>query len=318
MRDPDLRTPSNDEPMRRTHHSALITVLLVLSLCGGIANASAQVCAVPESVRDMIGEDLPAEVDYGPLNVTGTAARTPLGIGHLRLSRQSTYSGRPPGENDWLRRVELPLSLAPGEEPTAWLVDGWIVAAGETPTPLSTRGLLETGYEELSFVVLDARSDGWLRIRYSDGDGSREDEDLANDGAGTGWTPTCALGEGAAPENALPVGATREVSARLDVTEWGDWFLNEFASGAISPLFFRGAESGALLSGPSDDAPPMVAIAADYILEPLEVRGEWMRVAVKEPSDYCEFDLVVAQREGWIRWYAPGPGPLVWYYTRGC
>ena len=55
-----------------------------------------------------------------------------------------------------------------------------------------------------------------------------------------------------------------------------------------------------------------------HILEPLEVRGEWMRVTVKEPSDYCEFDLAVSSREGWIRWYTETRGPLVWYFTRGC
>ena len=62
----------------------------------------------------------------------------------------------------------------------------------------------------------------------------------------------------------------------------------------------------------------MSEIDDDYILEPLEVRGEWMRVKVKEPSDYCEFDLTVKSREGWIRWYADESVPLVWYYTRGC
>lgn len=161
------------------------------------------------------------------------------------------------------------------------------------PTRLTTRGLVDTGYEELSFIVTEVSSDGWLHVRYAATSG---DDDLA-------WTPGCAL---------------EEEPVRLNVTEWSDWFFTEYWSGAISPMFFRVEETGSLHSGPSSDATLMPAIGDDYVLEPLEVRGEWMGVTVKEPSDYCEFDLTVQSRNGWVRWYADGRGPLLWYFTRGC
>ncbi len=59
-------------------------------------------------------------------------------------------------------------------------------------------------------------------------------------------------------------------------------------------------------------------IGDDHALEPLEFRGEWLRVRVRQPSDYGETPTAVQVTEGWVRWWAEGPGPLVWYCTRGC
>jgi hypothetical protein len=181
------------------------------------------------------------------------------------------------------------LSSAPGTAPFAWITDGWILAGGANPEPLSRSGLIETGYEQPSFVVLETRPDGWLRLRYALNDG-----DL-----GTGWTHSCSLSDG-------PV--------VLEFTEWSAWLLSD----TISPLFFRSGSLGGLRSAPSLDATGLPDIASDYILEPLEIRGEWMKVNVKEPSDYCEFDLESSRREGWVRWYESARGPLLWYFTRGC
>jgi hypothetical protein len=181
------------------------------------------------------------------------------------------------------------LSSAPGTAPFAWIAEGWILAGRATPQPLSRSGLIETGYEEPSFVVLETRPDGWLRLRYA----------LSNGDLGTAWTHGCALSEG---------------SVVLEFTKWSAWLLSE----TISPLFFRSESPGGLRSAPSLDATGLPDIASDYILEPLEIRGEWMKVTVKEPSDYCEFDLESSRRDGWVRWYEPTRGPLLWYFTRGC
>ena len=55
-----------------------------------------------------------------------------------------------------------------------------------------------------------------------------------------------------------------------------------------------------------------------YELQPLEVRGDWMRVAVTIPSTYCVGDEVDGARyEGWVKWRDEG-GVWLWYYTRGC
>jgi hypothetical protein len=149
--------------------------------------------------------------------------------------------------------------------------------------------MIETGYEEPSFVVLESRWDGWLHIRYAEAEGA----------AGSAWVPTCALGN---------------TAARLDFTPWGKWLLSD----RISPLYFRSRTPEELRSAPSAAAATVARIADDYILEPLEVRGDWMRVILKQPSDYCYPDVVPTRSEGWIRWYSPDRGPLVWYYSRGC
>jgi hypothetical protein len=58
---------------------------------------------------------------------------------------------------------------------------------------------------------------------------------------------------------------------------------------------------------------------ADYILHPLEVRGDWLRVRVAEPADICGSDAAKSRTaEGWIRYLRTDGRPLVWYYTRGC
>ena len=54
-------------------------------------------------------------------------------------------------------------------------------------------------------------------------------------------------------------------------------------------------------------------------IPPLEFRGDWARVRVSVPSQYCaDRELKSTVREGWIRWRSPERGLWVWYYTRGC
>jgi len=255
----------------------------------GFADAHAQACSVTDAARGMIPDGGAPDRSYGTIRVTGAeGASVPLGVGHLHYLNQTSPVELPPGAFDWLQGVAIPLSSDPDVAPTTWIADGWLLADDEPPKPFDRRGLVETGYEDASFIVLEARPDGWLRLRYVLGDGD----------VGTGWTHACAL-----PESPVT----------LEFAEWGDWFM----SGMISPLFYRSGSPGALHSAPSQNASRLPGIASDYILEPLEIRGEWMRVTVKEPSDYC-YEPDTSPREGWVRWYEPASGPLLWYYTRGC
>lgn len=259
-----------------------------LLLLGYPTWGEAQVCQLPESVRAQIPDAAPAE-DSALLGEEVPFEQIPLGIGHAHYVAEGAAFDLPPGGDDWLRRVELPLSHTPGAQPWGWIVQGWILTMGDTAEPFTTAGLIETGYEEPSFVVLESRSDGWLRIRF---ESPEKDVD-------TSWTPSCAL---------------RTSPARLDFTPWSDWFLSD----RVTPMFFRSDPPHLLQSGPSTDAERLVEVSDDYILEPLEIQGEWMRVTLKEPSDYCVFDVEPTRREGWIRWYSPDTGPRVWYFTRGC
>lgn len=86
---------------------------------------------------------------------------------------------------------------------------------------------------------------------------------------------------------------------------------------------------GGWLQGRGADPVSWVALGTEGLVETayetpsfmvLERREDgWMRVIVKQPSDYCASeDIVVETREGWVKWRSPEKGPWVWYYTRGC
>ncbi|HET9947663.1 MAG TPA: hypothetical protein VFQ22_01935 [Longimicrobiales bacterium] len=267
--------------MRRAPNPLL--AVAALPLVAAPLAATAQTCSMSEGYRLIVPVD-PPERGWGALPVLGPTG-APLGVGHLHAVRGDAASG-PPGSDDWLARVELPLSREPGADPFAWIARRWIVRPGLPPEPLVA--MIETGYEEPSFAVLERRENGWMRVRYAPGEGD----------AGTGWVHDCALGTGAQP---------------LAFTPWSAWLTAE-----RSPLFLRSQQAGALLAEPSDGAPVVATIEGEHALYPREVRGEWMRVTLELPSTYCAAGATASRREGWIRWLTPERGPEVWYFTRGC
>src|SRR4026208_765643 len=69
-----------------------------------------------------------------------------LGIGHLRPLREEE-------RDDWLPRLEISIFSAPGGR--------------RVPLPEQRmRNAIETGYETVSILVLEARDDGWLRLPF--------------------------------------------------------------------------------------------------------------------------------------------------------
>jgi hypothetical protein len=204
----------------------------------------------------------------------------------VHRSPEAAHVDLPPGADDWLRRVELPLSDEPGAAPRGWLARGWIIRAEFGAQALMTDGLIETGHEEASFLVLEESGD-WLRLRYAPGE------------SGTAWVPRCALSR--SPE-------------RLTFSVWSEWLLRA----DVSPLFLRVGESIDLLSEPSPSAPRIGVTTTSDVLEPLEVRGSWMRVTLVEPSDYCLPEVAGSRTDGWVRWTTDELGPILWYFTRGC
>lgn len=209
-----------------------------------------------------------------------------LGVGHVRVVDGFSWT--------WPQEITLPLFAASGGSDVGWIANGWAVPAeGGEAEPLSGGRTIETGYETQSLVVEAVGEDGWLLL-------SIEEPGLPDQA----WTHECAFRQGA-----LTLGFER----------WED----RLTSGEISPLFFRMPGRQELRSGPGADAEiagwvPLDENAA-YHMEPLEVRGDWMRVLLVEPSNYCAGDdLTVTRTEGWVRWRDEAVGPRVWYHTRGC
>jgi hypothetical protein len=108
--------------------------------------ATAQVCRIPEAVRAQIPAEPAPRGAFEPLSGGAALGGLSLGFGHLHYSVDNPLVDLPPGEDDWLRRVELPLSTSPGAEPSGGISRGWVLAAGRPAAPLSTRGRLAPGY----------------------------------------------------------------------------------------------------------------------------------------------------------------------------
>lgn len=232
-------------------------------------------------------EEPPADSTYSPMRGFSDAD---LGVGHLVLAVDTL-----PKWWLWHHAVWLPLAEQPGEMPWAWLANGWLVETGKPeadPLPIDASGMVETGYEIPSFVVLEERSDGWLRFRYATATDARD---------GTAWAHPCQLAGGRLP---------------VQYVRWADWFMRDGW-----PLYFRTDVRHALRSEPAIESEHILWIPVakhEYLLEPLEIRGDWMRVRVKQPSDHCWDPPEVRVDEGWVRWRGPERGPWVWYHSRGC
>jgi hypothetical protein len=57
----------------------------------------------------------------------------------------------------------------------------------------------------------------------------------------------------------------------------------------------------------------------NYIMNPLAVRGTWLRVELLSPSPYCESaEIKVAPDTLWIQYLTDRGRPQVFFYTRGC
>ena len=262
-----------------------LTTLSVAYTPGG----AAQQCTLPDSALALAPVEPPSVYGYDvPPPEPEPLFEMDLGVGHAYHAPSELPMG-PPGDNSWLQRVALPLSESPGSSPSTWIARGWIVGPGRDPEALTIWGLLETGYEERSFVVHERR-DGWLHIRYAAGER----------GPRSGWVPECALAASPAP---------------LAFAPWSDWLLGD----DVSPLFVRAGLPLAMHAEPARTSPLVGMISIDDGLEPHEIRGEWMRVTLVQPSDYCRPDVASTRREGWVRWLTEdGRGPRLWYFTRGC
>ena len=213
------------------------------------ASSQGATCADP-ALAALTPPEVPSEeppiLPYEKINPAGS--RLYLGIGRLHPTGGGGW--------DWYRQARIPLFAAPGEEPLLWILDGWLLV-GRRPSgtfstvqPLETAGMVETEYEVPSFIVLESRNDGWIRLRW------------APDSAGVAWTHSCLLSLGRQP---------------LVVQTWAELF----ESFEDSPMYFRSEVRHSLRTGASIDSARIGWVPAspnDYHLEPLEIRGDWMRV----------------------------------------
>lgn len=263
---------------------------LMVPAAAGPAAAQAAACDGIAGTATAAPNGLPAETPgvrpYEKLS--GWDPALDLGIGRLTAEQIKPF------DTNWYDNARLPLFAAPGGAQWGWIAKGWLLELnGGRAAPLGTRGLVETGYETPSFIVLGETEDGWLEFRW----------DIAAAGrGGTAWLHRCHLdGDGFA----------------LRFQPWSDLFRGA----ETVPLLFRSTVRHSLRAGPGAEHRRLGWIeGGDTHLEPLELRGDWMRVRVKQPSDACAEPGTVQSKvtEGWTKWRSPKQGPWVWYHTRGC
>ena len=214
---------------------------------------------------------------------TGRRDSAPLGIGHLKIT--------PVGDAyyDWPKKIVLPLWKTPGGPFWAWLRNGLVVPAdGSGDFPLSGAGTVETDYEQQTFIISEKRDD-WLKLRAKPGD------------EGEGWTHQSCLDDGS-------VGLEYQSWVDL-IREKGDW------------LHFRAAVPHSLREGPGTAHPRVTWIGLNHELQLLEIKGDWMRVKVRQPAWHCvgpDQEFKGTEHTGWVKWRDNKIGPWLWYYTRGC
>lgn len=201
-----------------------------------------------------------------------------VGVAHLVVDR---YGREDPDDTLVVRDRPQPASA-----PVALLVRDTTSTFHLFVRDSTLRGAaLEFGYEDVGLPGVEPpRSDGWTPILY------------AVDPAGTprtGWVRI----EG------------REVA-------WLSWTerLTTIPLFSILPpdsVVFRVAPGSVERSRVQLDDD-------DYILYPLETDGEWLRVEVVRPSEYCAEPAGVTRDTAWVRMLDDRGRPRVWYHTRGC
>jgi len=195
---------------------------------------------------------------------------------------------RPTGANAF-ERVDLALFDAPNGTHWGWITQGKVYdqLRRRTLGDRTDATLLVSGARV--FLVLEERSDGWLRIRYGHSD------DRAR---GVAWTRADLSG-----------------GRRSTLLNW-----NRVFDGGRGIVFRNTASAHNLRAGPSRNAAVTTRLeGADFDMTVLEMRGDWMRVRVFSPpacAGSVAEDLLLGARStveqtGWITWRSNGRGPWV-------
>lgn len=247
-------------------------------------------CELQSSVSEL--PQLPNDITpHAPALNTNSVPEN-WGIGYLGVT---SYS---PGL-DWIGAAIFPLYEGPNGIFLGWMACGSFVdgQTGEVRS-LDLPPMIQTSYEDYSFIVLEIDGDGWFQITS---------EVMADGELATAWVHHSHLGLTQVP---------------LAMTLWAEHFQTTIdRSFEAGSLYFRNREiAHALRHSPSETEELITWIGEDHMIKPLEIQGDWMRVSVRQPSDYCvaSADWNGTIHEGWVRWTSEEQGTWLYYYPRGC
>lgn len=255
----------------------------------GAAEDTAEDTAIPAPPLPALPEAVPAAIAperSGIMDLTPDA-ETDLGVGHLRPSNlgfleTNDWENHPLAYAGWLRSVALPLYVDPGSDPWGWLINGWLIIPDNDPIAIGRDASFSMVQAEpglYSFPVLALRQDGWFQFQYTP--------------VGAAWAHTDHLNAGA---------------IALTIEPWEDQ-----AETAAQVRFLRHGLSQPLRADPKSDGNLRSLVAANSVIRPLEVNGNWMRVSVTQPAQGCRPLPGSTTQEGWIRWRNEDQSLLVWF-----
>lgn len=256
--------------------SSWFTLLMAAASCSQPTVADSPSCPSPDGLpeRAFSLPDPAADLAWTPVRADlppGTGYVGPVDAADAPAHLQVGFS-----DAAWFNQVVLPLYDEPEGEPVAWLACGWLIEV-DAQQPADP-ALFYPGYAGLGFIV-EAEQEDWLRLRYVDD--SRA------------WVARAHLG-----------------GSNLAYVSWRDRYRAMAAEQPASNwgyLSFVSPEPQPLYSDP-DAAQPVVTLAPDHSLLPIEIRDDWMQVQAFEPGNFCIDDWQGATQTGWIRWHDPAQG----------
>ena len=275
---------------------ALCSAALLLAIGGSNVGAQEVQNGANENTTDLnstrgntITPPLPTSISTpfypelsGIVNLYSNAENAILSVGHLRPRH---VEGLASDSVNWLTSVSLPLYASPGGAHWGWIYKGYLVQ-GETALAIGRDAgfAMVKPYENLyTFPVLDIREDGWFQVQYTTG--------------GSAWSHTSQLEVGDMP---------------LVVERW-----ELLLSSQPALYFLEQTEAQALRSQPQEAVNMLSFVAADSLIEPISIVGDWMRVRVTRPTSLCEPLTGSTVTEGWMRWRGKNNESLVWYNPDG-
>lgn len=185
--------------------------------------------------------------------------------------------------------LDLPLFSSPGGVHWGWLTRGAVYDVIRRRTIGDRSDAAVRAADDRALLVLERRSDGWLKVRY----GRPDDRDH-----GLAWTRADLSG-----------------ARRVAYVDWA-----RLLEGGRGLVFRNAGAPHNLRDGPSRNAAKVALLeGVDFDMAALEIRGDWMRVRVFTPpacaGSQAE-DLLLGGREtreqtGWVAWRSDGRGPWV-------
>ncbi|MEM7066909.1 MAG: hypothetical protein AAF572_27565 [Cyanobacteria bacterium P01_B01_bin.77] len=189
-----------------------------------------------------------------------------IGVGYLAPRRSDRLQA------SWLSEVELPLYSQPGGDHWGWIWQGWLIPNGQQPFAIGRDAsftMVSVNPTLLAFPILTARDDGWLQIQYTDG--------------GSAWIHSEQLDDR---------------GLELSYSSWEE----QLADAEIVAL--RGENDTQVLRAQPERGRNVLSLisANSSLIEPLEVKDNWIRVRITRPANGCEPLAGASEEEGWLQW----------------